>query len=345
MPRLRRTVAALLGALAVLAPAAAAHTSVGVPQLRWLSPSPQPGATVSVTVGQTLSVAFAVADPLPTAVAHVSASGLPSGASLTVVDGYTATATLTWTPTTQQAGSYFVTFNAADNLPIPVKSGPLSFFISVKPVVGSTSTLSSGNLTSWAYVNHTTVARTAPSTRAHAIVKVTAWTPENFPNLVDVLQQQYTKSGWWVQARLSSLPNGRLGWIPRAKLGPYHQVTTHVYVSRGGLALKLTKDGATVFTTRVGVGRPYWPTPHGEFYVRERITGFRDPMYGPIAFGTSARSSVLTDWPGGGFIGIHGTNEPQIIPGRVSHGCIRLRNSQILRLARMLPLGTPVTIS
>jgi lipoprotein-anchoring transpeptidase ErfK/SrfK len=37
-------------------------------------------------------------------------------------------------------------------------------------------------------------------------------------------------------------------------------------------------------------------------------------------------------------------NEPQILPGRVSHGCIRLRNGAILRLARLMPLGTPVPI-
>jgi lipoprotein-anchoring transpeptidase ErfK/SrfK len=47
---------------------------------------------------------------------------------------------------------------------------------------------------------------------------------------------------------------------------------------------------------------------------------------------------------GGGFIGIHGTNQPGILPGRVSHGCIRMRNSAILRLRRLMPLGTPVQI-
>jgi lipoprotein-anchoring transpeptidase ErfK/SrfK len=53
---------------------------------------------------------------------------------------------------------------------------------------------------------------------------------------------------------------------------------------------------------------------------------------------------VLTDWPGGGFIGIHGTNQPEILPGRVSHGCVRMPNPAVLRLARLMPLGTPVTI-
>ena len=84
--------------------------------------------------------------------------------------------------------------------------------------------------------------------------------------------------------------------------------------------------------------------PRGEFYVREKLAGFDDPFYGPVAFGTSARSRVLTDWPGGGYIGIHGTDRPELIPGRVSHGCIRMRNADVLRLAQLMPLGTPVTI-
>ena len=51
-----------------------------------------------------------------------------------------------------------------------------------------------------------------------------------------------------------------------------------------------------------------------------------DGIYGAIAFGTSAHSSVLTEWPNEGQVGVHGTNEPWLIPGRISHGCIRLRN-------------------
>ena len=95
----------------------------------------------------------------------------------------------------------------------------------------------------------------------------------------------------------------------------------------------------------VGVGRTNWPTPRGQFYIRDRVQNLTSPFYGPVAFGTSARSSVLTDWPAGGFIGIHGTDQPELIPGRISHGCIRMRNTDILRLARLMPVGTPLTIA
>jgi lipoprotein-anchoring transpeptidase ErfK/SrfK len=78
--------------------------------------------------------------------------------------------------------------------------------------------------------------------------------------------------------------------------------------------------------------------------VRSKLTRYASAFYGPIAFGTTARSAVLTDWPAGGFVGIHGTNQPQLLPGRVSHGCIRMRNNDILRLAALMPIGTPLTI-
>ena len=39
-----------------------------------------------------------------------------------------------------------------------------------------------------------------------------------------------------------------------------------------------------------------------------------------------------------------GTGDPSSLGKSVSHGCIRLSNDTILKLARELPTGTPVTI-
>jgi len=151
--------------------------------------------------------------------------------------------------------------------------------------------------------------------------------------------------GTWYEVRLSILPNNSTGWVPRDALGNLYAVHTHLYVDRATFTATLKRDGRTIFTTRVGVGKPATPTPAGEFYIRDQIPGFDDPFYGPIAFGTNARSAVLTDWPGGGFIGVHGTNRPEILPGAVSHGCIRMVNRAIVRLSKLMPLGTPLTIT
>ena len=102
--------------------------------------------------------------------------------------------------------------------------------------------------------------------------------------------------------------------------------------------------GARSYALRWGSGCRSRRPPRGRFYVRNKLVRYRSPFYGALAFGTSARSAVLTDWPGGGFVGIHGTNRPEMIPGRVSHGCIRMRNRDIERLGRLMPVGTPIII-
>lgn len=60
--------------------------------------------------------------------------------------------------------------------------------------------------------------------------------------------------------------------------------------------------------------------------------------------GTAAYSNTLTDWPGAGVVGLHGTSEPGLIPGRPSHDCVRLKNPDIERLYRLTPIGTPLLI-
>jgi hypothetical protein len=184
-----------------------------------------------------------------------------------------------------------------------------------------------------------------PRAGARPVASLSTRTPEDTANIVLVLGRATDESGrLWIHVRLPVLPNNTTGWVPRAALGGYSTVRTHLVIDLERFTATLYRDGKPVFAASVGVGQPSSPTPRGSFYIRDRITAYASAFYGPLAFGTSARSSVLTDWPDGGFIGIHGTNEPQLLPGRVSHGCIRLRNADILRLGRLMPVGTPLTI-
>jgi hypothetical protein len=186
--------------------------------------------------------------------------------------------------------------------------------------------------------------RAAPSPEASPIATLSLRTGERTTNIVLVVGEARRAGVDWVRVRLPILPNGETGWVPRRALGGYRFVHTHLVVDRERFTAVLLYDGRPIFRARVGVGRPEAPTPAGEFYVRDKLVKVTDPFYGPVAFGTSARSAVLTDWPGGGFVGIHGTNRPELIPGRISHGCVRLRNADILRLDALMPVGTPLTI-
>lgn len=207
-------------------------------------------------------------------------------------------------------------------------------------------TLTTARTARWAVVPRATRAYSRPSTSAHVVTTLSKVTGDGTENLVLVLGEVvFPGSRLWYHIRLAILPNNSTAWVPSAALGRLYTVNTHLYVDLEKTTATLTRNGKTIFKTIVGVGRPHSPTPRGQFYIRDKLTHFNNPYYGPVAFGTSARSATLTDWPDGGFIGVHGTDSPQILPGRVSHGCVRLPNASILALARLMPVGTPVTIA
>jgi hypothetical protein len=193
-------------------------------------------------------------------------------------------------------------------------------------------------------VSRRVLALALPREGAAPVATLETQTEEGTTNVVLVLGEATRGGALWVHVRLPVLPNNRTGWVPRDALGGYRFLATRLVVDRTRLSITLFERGRPVFEAPIGVGTPSAPTPAGEFYVRLKLAGFNDPFYGPVAFGTSARSDVLTDWPGGGYIGIHGTNAPELIPGRVSHGCVRMRNDDILALSRLIPVGTPLTI-
>ena len=217
--------------------------------------------------------------------------------------------------------------------------------IRVNPKFPHAYKLTDRKLGHWAPVVKRAIVRSGPRLSARAITRLDLTTSDKTRNLVLVLDGlDRNARDTWYRIRLPILPNNTTGWVQRSALGDLFKVNTHVYINRAKLTLTLRRNDVPIFTTKVGVGKPFWPTPPGEFYVRDKLTSFGDPFYGPVAFGTSARSAVLTDWPGGGFVGIHGTSLPEILPGQVSHGCIRLKNDAILKLASLMKVGTPITI-
>jgi L,D-transpeptidase catalytic domain len=332
------------GLLALLALLPAAASGAGkVDAIAWRAPTPAEGKIFKVRAGTRLSVllhATAPGNAVPVAIA--ATVPLPAGATLALKNGSPATARFVWTPKAAQAGTHRITFGAnAAGLVGVERSIVLRVTAAVKTVLSDRAT----ETYRWAFVTRRTYVRSGPTSRARIVAPLSRTTPEYFPNLVQTLNEISLPSGErWVQVRIAILPNSSTGWVRRAALGRYQAVRTRLVVDRSRLRATLYKAGRPVFKTVIGVGQSHWPTPRGEFYVREILTGYNMPAYGPVAFGLSARSAVLTDWPGGGFIGIHGTNAPGILPGRVSHGCIRMRNGPVLRLKRLMPLGTPVSV-
>jgi hypothetical protein len=137
----------------------------------------------------------------------------------------------------------------------------------------------------------------------------------------------------------------RTGWVRTSGLGPATIVRERLVIDRRRMRVTLYRGRRVLVHARIGVGAPESPTPAGHGYVRERFVPKKaTSIYGVLAFGLSVYSRDRTDWPGGGQVGLHGTDQPELIPGHISNGCIRLRNADIRRLGRRLRIGTPVEI-
>jgi len=149
----------------------------------------------------------------------------------------------------------------------------------------------------------------------------------------------------WVRVYLPTRPNGSLGWVHRRAVRMYTNGYRLVVRLRSH-ELHLWRGSEKLATYPVAVGTRGTPTPRGVYYVVELLKPLSPQgSYGPFSFGLSAHSTRLRYFAGGdGRVGLHGTNQPDLIGSDVSHGCIRLRNGAVRRLARILPLGTPVLI-
>jgi len=145
----------------------------------------------------------------------------------------------------------------------------------------------------------------------------------------------------WLQIELPMRPNGRRGWVP-ADAVVVRPVDTRIVVRRGARTLDLYRRSQLVYHTKVAVGAPGMETPLGHFYATARFVP-DDPFLGAFALETSAYSK-LSDWPGGGVVGIHGTSKPWLLGQAVSHGCIRVSNAAALALKRYAPIGTVIDI-
>jgi lipoprotein-anchoring transpeptidase ErfK/SrfK len=188
------------------------------------------------------------------------------------------------------------------------------------------------------------VVRAAPRSDARVVKRLRAVRRDGRLQIVHAIGHAKDPSGRdWLRFRLPMRPNNTTGWALADDVF-VTPVSQRIVIDLSARSLRLYRNGRVVVSTRrVGIGRPGTPTPLGHFYVTAKYRA-RGAAYGAFALETSAYSPGLSDWPGGGIVGIHGTNRPDILPGAVSHGCVRVTNAIILRLKRLAPVGTAIRV-
>jgi lipoprotein-anchoring transpeptidase ErfK/SrfK len=185
-------------------------------------------------------------------------------------------------------------------------------------------------------------ARNAPERNARVIRILHQFRRDYRRQIVQALGQMTGADGKvWLNISVPMRPNGTTGWIPAGTVS-LKPIQNRIVVNRGQRFIEVYRGDRRLLHAKVAVGAPGRETPLGEFYVTARFVP-DDPFLGVFALETSAYSR-LTEWPGGGVVGIHGTSKPWLLGQAVSHGCVRVSNATALALKRLAPVGTPISI-
>ncbi|MFN8205225.1 MAG: L,D-transpeptidase [Solirubrobacteraceae bacterium] len=196
-----------------------------------------------------------------------------------------------------------------------------------------------------------TSARTRPGARAGRVVwfahTTTPWA--GGPQQLLVLGSHDDAAGRrWLRVLLPIRPNGTSAWIPRDRVRLL-RLRTWISVSLRRRTVTLYRNGRRLARSRAVIGAPATPTPRGLAAVYERAAQRpADGFLGPWALHLTALSDVLDDYGGGpGRVAIHGRDGASLLDplgSARSHGCIRISDRAVRRLARLAPPGTPVRI-
>lgn len=151
----------------------------------------------------------------------------------------------------------------------------------------------------------------------------------------------------YLEVRLPTRPNGSTTWIKRAAVllsySPYR-----IVIDLGTSHLLLYRNNKLVLDAPAGIGTVTDPTPTGHFFVAF-FAKAPSPAWGPFVIVTSAHSDAISDWEesGDAVVAIHGPLGENAAIGstgaRVSHGCVRLHDADLVQL-RGVPDGSPVDI-
>jgi lipoprotein-anchoring transpeptidase ErfK/SrfK len=186
--------------------------------------------------------------------------------------------------------------------------------------------------------------RAKPTESSKRITVLREFRPDYRPQYVlalSLLRHPKTGKPTWYKISVPGRPNGRTGWVRAAALD-VRPVRKRLFIDRGERRFEFWDGDRLVHSGKVAVGAPGAETPTGLFYVQSKFVPQAE-ILGAYAFETSAYSK-LTDWPGGGVVGVHGTPWPWLLGQAVSHGCIRLHNDDVRFLRSRVPEGTPIKI-
>jgi lipoprotein-anchoring transpeptidase ErfK/SrfK len=183
-----------------------------------------------------------------------------------------------------------------------------------------------------------------PRTSAAVKTRLGKENVNGYPTLVLVRDTREVGGRVWYRVYVAMRPNGSSGWVREGELA-FYTTSAKIVIDLSERELSVYRRGELKGTYPVAIGRPGLETPTGFYFVNQKLRpSAPGGPYGVLALGTSAFQPKLADWPQEGPIGIHGTNQDELIGKAVSHGCVRMHDKDILAVSKLVPAGSPVVI-
>ncbi|MBN3870234.1 MAG: L,D-transpeptidase [Nostoc sp. JL33] len=143
----------------------------------------------------------------------------------------------------------------------------------------------------------------------------------------------------WSQASAQQIPSSRLANTKTQVVVVLSDRRTYVYAGDEVIA-----------SYPIAIGKKGWETPTGSFQVihMRHYPIWRHPITGKV-FQAGTDSPLGDRWigfwsDGRNEIGFHGTPDIDLVGTAVSHGCLRMRNSDVRLLYEQVSLGTTVVV-
>jgi hypothetical protein len=175
------------------------------------------------------------------------------------------------------------------------------------------------------------------------VIRIAPRTEWDSPRVLSVVERQ----GDWLAVLAPELENGEVGWIQDTDVDRISSVGWAIKADLTTRKATVERDGKTIRTFEIAIGREDHPTPTGRFAVTDKLSvSDPDSPYGCCVVALTGHQTQLPDgWPGGDRLAIHATNDVKGLGEAVSLGCMRTDPKDARWLMDSVPLGTPVFIS
>jgi hypothetical protein len=188
-----------------------------------------------------------------------------------------------------------------------------------------------------AEVRRRAVLRSRPGGKV--VTRIGRRTPFGGPQILAVVERR----GPWLGILHEDLPNGRAGWVHQRHVRMLRE-RWEIEIDRSERRAVVRRDGRVVQRFPVGIGRPESPTPLGRFGVTDRLVAGGTSPYGCCILALSGRQPNLpAGWTGGDRLALHGSPGDEV-GGATSAGCLNVRERDLRKLMRRIPVGTRVDV-